>query len=261
MIWDQPQVRSLLESLGTFGRGICLDRRGWGSSDALTIEATPSLDMWLDDIVAVMAATDSERAALVGMSEGGTSAMLFAATYPQRVSECPAPSRTRTCAPRVSAPCRLAASSPKGSSVARSTRPGAAVDAWSRPSRRRYLERPSGRGRGCRQPLSRLHPTSWRLHRRAEPLMTRGSQLVRPRMRRTNPSRTLLLLQGSARSWRNRAIRSRASSVRVIVNLVSAPAACPAQAPDLAISQVGHLCLLFHFRLGAGVWVQREIAA
>ena len=63
MMWEQPQVRSLLGSLGNFGRGICLDRRGWGSSDALTIEATPSLDMWLDDIVAVMAAAGSERAA------------------------------------------------------------------------------------------------------------------------------------------------------------------------------------------------------
>jgi class 3 adenylate cyclase len=86
MMWDDPGARSLLEQLGTFGRTICFDRRGWGSSDALTIKAAPSLDGWLDDITAVMTAVGSERAVLIGMSEGGTSAILYAATYPERVS-------------------------------------------------------------------------------------------------------------------------------------------------------------------------------
>jgi class 3 adenylate cyclase len=86
MMWEDPQLRSLLERLGTFSRNIWLDRRGSGSSDALTIEATGSLDQWLDDFTSVMAAADSERAAVVGMGEAGTSAMLYAATYPERVS-------------------------------------------------------------------------------------------------------------------------------------------------------------------------------
>ena len=40
----------------------------------------------MDDIRAVLDACDVERAALVGISEGGPLAILFAATYPERVS-------------------------------------------------------------------------------------------------------------------------------------------------------------------------------
>src|SRR4029079_14582731 len=40
----------------------------------------------MDDLRAVMDAADCERAAMVGMSEGGPMALLFAATYPERVS-------------------------------------------------------------------------------------------------------------------------------------------------------------------------------
>jgi class 3 adenylate cyclase len=40
----------------------------------------------MDDVRAVMDAAGSERAALVGMSEGATMCMLFAATYPERTS-------------------------------------------------------------------------------------------------------------------------------------------------------------------------------
>ena len=86
MMWEEPRLRSFLKRLGTFSRTIWLDRRGWGSSDPLTFEATPSLDSWMEDIAAVVAAADSERGALVGLGEGGTSAMLYAATYPERVS-------------------------------------------------------------------------------------------------------------------------------------------------------------------------------
>ena len=39
----------------------------------------------MDDIRAVMDAAGSERAALVGVSEGGPLAILFAATYPERI--------------------------------------------------------------------------------------------------------------------------------------------------------------------------------
>jgi class 3 adenylate cyclase len=85
-LWEEPHLRALLERFGTFSRSIWLDRRGSGSSDALTLEAIPSLDAWLDDIAAVMSAAGSERATLMGMSEAGTTAMLYAATHPERVS-------------------------------------------------------------------------------------------------------------------------------------------------------------------------------
>jgi pimeloyl-ACP methyl ester carboxylesterase len=46
--------------------------------------ATP--EQRIDDIRAVMDAAGSERAAVMGVSEGGTVSALFAATYPDRVS-------------------------------------------------------------------------------------------------------------------------------------------------------------------------------
>lgn len=87
MMWEDPQSRSLLERFGSFGRCISLDRRGWGGSDPVTGETTtPSLDSWLDDIAGVMATAGSARAALLGMGDTGAAAMLYAATYPERVS-------------------------------------------------------------------------------------------------------------------------------------------------------------------------------
>ena len=44
----------------------------------------PSFDLRMDDARAVMDAAGMERAAILGISEGGSMAALFAATYPQR---------------------------------------------------------------------------------------------------------------------------------------------------------------------------------
>lgn len=85
-LWEEPRVVQMLERLGSFSRNIWLDARGWGSSDALTLGGLPGLDAWLDDISAVMAAADSEQAVIAGMNDAGAGTMLFAATYPQRVS-------------------------------------------------------------------------------------------------------------------------------------------------------------------------------
>src|SRR6185436_15811283 len=43
-----------------------------------------SLEVRMDDARAVMEAAGSERAVVLGVSEGGPMAMLFAATYPER---------------------------------------------------------------------------------------------------------------------------------------------------------------------------------
>ena len=40
----------------------------------------------MDDVRAVMDAAGSERAALLGVSEGGPMSVLFAATYPERTA-------------------------------------------------------------------------------------------------------------------------------------------------------------------------------
>jgi len=86
MMWEEPKLRPLFDHLGTFSRNIWFDRRGSGSSDPLMPAQTRGLDGWLEDIATVTAAAGSERAALVGMADAGTAAILYAATHPERVS-------------------------------------------------------------------------------------------------------------------------------------------------------------------------------
>src|SRR5919204_280527 len=59
-----------------------LDKRGTGLSDP--VAAPAPLEDRMDDVRAVMDAAGSERAALLGLSEGGAMSVLFAATYPER---------------------------------------------------------------------------------------------------------------------------------------------------------------------------------
>ena len=65
-------------------RLILFDKRGTGLSDRVPVSQLPSLDQRLDDVRAVMEAAGSERAVLLGVSEGGPLCSLFAATYPEK---------------------------------------------------------------------------------------------------------------------------------------------------------------------------------
>jgi class 3 adenylate cyclase len=83
LIWESEPSAHFLEALGSFARVINFDRRGSGLSDPL-VEA-PTLEERMDDVRAVMDAAGSERAVLLGISEGVPMSLLFAATYPERV--------------------------------------------------------------------------------------------------------------------------------------------------------------------------------
>ena len=82
--WEWPPFARFLRRLASFSRLILFDKRGTGLSDRVTDAAT--LEERMDDVRAVMDVAGSERAALFGSSEGGPMALLFAATYPDRVS-------------------------------------------------------------------------------------------------------------------------------------------------------------------------------
>jgi len=84
LMWESPALTHFLHRLGNFARVLVFDRRGVGLSDPVPKAAT--LEERMDDVRAVMDAAGSERAALLGMSEGATMCMLFAATYPERTS-------------------------------------------------------------------------------------------------------------------------------------------------------------------------------
>jgi pimeloyl-ACP methyl ester carboxylesterase len=81
--WDGP-ARDTLARLASFSRLILFDKRGTGLSDRSF--GLPDYETRMDDVRAVMDAVGSERAAVLGASEGGPLTLLFAATYPDRIA-------------------------------------------------------------------------------------------------------------------------------------------------------------------------------
>jgi pimeloyl-ACP methyl ester carboxylesterase len=82
--WNEPSFARFLSRLAANARLILFDKRGTGLSDPVPVSAMPTLEQRLDDVRAVMEAVGSERAVLMGVSEGGPLCSLFAATYPAR---------------------------------------------------------------------------------------------------------------------------------------------------------------------------------
>jgi class 3 adenylate cyclase len=83
--WDQPLLVRHVLGLAENGRVLMLDKRGTGLSDGVAGMA-PTLETRMDDIRAVMDATDSDEAVLWSGREGSQVTTLFAATYPERTS-------------------------------------------------------------------------------------------------------------------------------------------------------------------------------
>lgn len=84
LAWERPEFSTIFDRLGSFARVLHFDKRGTGASDRTL--AVPTLDERVDDTRAVMDAAGIERAVMYGLSEGGPMAILFAATYPERVT-------------------------------------------------------------------------------------------------------------------------------------------------------------------------------
>ncbi|HMO79834.1 MAG TPA: alpha/beta fold hydrolase [Pyrinomonadaceae bacterium] len=84
--WREPRVAHFFTRLASFSRLILFDKRGTGLSDRVPIKELPTLEQRMEDVHAVMDAVGSERAVLIGVSEGGPMCSLFAATYPERTT-------------------------------------------------------------------------------------------------------------------------------------------------------------------------------
>jgi class 3 adenylate cyclase len=82
--WTFPEIAAMYRRLGSFSRFITFDKPGTGLSDPIPHLAT--LEERMEDVHAVLDAVGSKRAALFGFSEGGPMSVLFAATYPERVT-------------------------------------------------------------------------------------------------------------------------------------------------------------------------------
>ena len=83
LAWESPVMRRMFERFAAFSRQVAFDKRGTGMSDrSLDL---PALDERVDELSAVMDAAGVDRAFIHGVSEGGPMAIMFAATYPERV--------------------------------------------------------------------------------------------------------------------------------------------------------------------------------
>lgn len=82
--WEEPILAGVYRRLGAIGRVIRMDRRGSGLSDRIDDALLPTIEARSDDILAVMAAAGSERAALFGIGHGAAVFTVFAATHPDR---------------------------------------------------------------------------------------------------------------------------------------------------------------------------------
>ena len=80
--WQWPPLARFLRSLAALGRLIVYDARGTGLSDAGAGDTL--LEDRTADLRAVLDAAGAERAVAIGLGEGAATAVLFAATHPER---------------------------------------------------------------------------------------------------------------------------------------------------------------------------------
>lgn len=83
LAWERPEIRYMFDRFASFSRYLHFDKRGTGASDRRS--HIPGIDERVSDVEAVMDAAGIERAHFFAASEGGPMAILFAATYPERV--------------------------------------------------------------------------------------------------------------------------------------------------------------------------------
>ena len=82
--WEDPSMARFLRRLASFSRLIVFDKRGTGMSDPTPDGRPGLLEDRVNDIATLMDTVGSERAAIMGLSETGAVALLFAATHPER---------------------------------------------------------------------------------------------------------------------------------------------------------------------------------
>src|SRR6478609_6692825 len=84
--WQDPLASAMLDGLARFSRLIVFDKPGTGLSDP--IPAAPTIDQRTADLVAVLDAVGSERAVVMGYSEGGLPSIVLTASPPRPSPGC-----------------------------------------------------------------------------------------------------------------------------------------------------------------------------
>ena len=82
-VWEEPSLARFLRHLASFSRLILLEKRGTGLSDPAPLDRLPTLEERMDDVRAVMDATGSSRATLMGTSGAGALNLLARRRRPE----------------------------------------------------------------------------------------------------------------------------------------------------------------------------------
>jgi class 3 adenylate cyclase len=82
---EQPVLEEFVRGLARFARLVAFDMRGIGMSDSVSGGVLP-VESWVDDLLAVMDAARSSRAALVVQGQAAQMAVMAAATHPDRIT-------------------------------------------------------------------------------------------------------------------------------------------------------------------------------
>lgn len=81
--WENPHYERFLTRLASFTRLITLDMRGVGLSDRA--DHLPLLEDQMDDLTAVLDRVGAAKTAILGVSQAGPMAILYAASFPRKV--------------------------------------------------------------------------------------------------------------------------------------------------------------------------------
>ncbi len=86
-IWNMPQLAAWIKYLSKFTTIIIFDKRGSGLSDRLNEDNLPDLDTRVKDILAVLSDLGLKKVDLLGLSDGGATALKFAHKWPHIVNK------------------------------------------------------------------------------------------------------------------------------------------------------------------------------
>jgi class 3 adenylate cyclase len=82
--WEWPRYAHVLRRLAASNQVIAFDKRGTGLSDPVPTGRLPTLEDWIDDIVAVLDELGIAQADLLAVGAGAAMVLQFAATHPAR---------------------------------------------------------------------------------------------------------------------------------------------------------------------------------
>ncbi|HLG01015.1 MAG TPA: adenylate/guanylate cyclase domain-containing protein [Acidimicrobiia bacterium] len=83
-VFGAPESERLMRRVARLGRLIVFDKRGMGLSDPAPLADMASLELWAEDIKAVLDDLGAVEITVLGHGQGGQMAVYFAATAPER---------------------------------------------------------------------------------------------------------------------------------------------------------------------------------